>query len=217
MEHKFVLVSDFDGTISKKDFFAYATENILSYEDMYPWREYKKGKISHVNALNLIFNQIHLPKSEFDLFIDSIEVEEYFCPTVELCKNKNIDVFVVSAGADYYISRILKRLCVEEKVSLITNPSTYSQIEGLKLFPVDKSHRYYDEDLGVSKKNFVLNLKQKGYTVIFAGDGLPDIDAAKVSDIVFARDYLVQLCEKNRVSHKHFDSYYDIFNFISNC
>lgn len=214
---KLVFVSDFDGTISKKDFFRYVVEKIISPEDMKPWQDYKAGKISHVEALNGIFTKIRLPQEKFDAFIDTIEVEEYFMPTVELCRNKNIDVYVVSAGADYYISRILSKLNLLEHVTLITNPSKYTPENGLELFPVPRTHELYDQDLGISKKNVVEKMKKEGYSVVFAGDGMPDIAAAESADIVFARDYLIDLCKQSNINYNSFDSYFEIYNFISNC
>lgn len=214
---KFVFVSDFDGTISKKDFFAYATSTIIPPEDMKPWSDYKQGKIKHVDALNKIFNKINLQKDDFDAFIDTIEIEEYFLPTVEICRKMNVDVYVVSAGADYYISRILNNLNISDKVTLITNPSKYSQEHGLELIPVDKSHEYYDEDLGISKQYFVEKMKKEGYSVLFAGDGMPDIAAASSADVVFAKDYLIELCKRSNIKYNKFDTYYDIYDFIANC
>lgn len=212
-----VLVSDFDGTISKNDFFKYATETIITKEDMEPWAEYKAGKITHINALNLIFSKIRLPRNDFNKFIDTIEIEEFFVPTVDLCKSKNIDFHIVSAGADYYISRILNNLGIFSKVNLLTNSSTYSEEKGLELIPIPISHEYYDENLGISKRRFVQKLQKEGYYVIFAGDGSPDIEAATYADMVFARDYLITLCEDSNIPYTKFDSYLDIYNYIMNC
>ena len=212
--NKLVFVSDFDGTISKRDFFAYVTQEILTPSDMKPWYEYKSGLITHVEALNRIFNKIRMSVQDFDKFIDTIEIEEYFEKTVFFCNDNQIDFYVVSAGADYYINRILGNLNLLDKVEIITNPSKYSQDRGLELFPVDKSHELYDLDLGISKKSFVQNLQAEGYKVIFAGDGMPDIAAASVADIVFAKDYLIELCEKDNLKYNKFMSYQDIYNFL---
>lgn len=216
-DKKYVLVSDFDGTISKNDFFRHVIENLLSEKDIEPWEQYKAGKITHVKGLSLIFNKIRLKEDEFNKFIDSIQIEEYFTQTVSLCKEMGIDFYVVSAGADYYIKRLLNNLNVLQQVKLFANPSYFSEEEGLKMQPPPKSTDYYDEDLGISKKYFVLKLKNEGYTVIFAGDGTPDIEAAKAADIVFAKDYLVTLCKKENVKHIEYSSYQDIYNYILNC
>lgn len=214
---KFVFISDFDGTISKKDFFRYVVEKIISKENMKPWYDYKDGKISHVEALNKIFQTIRIPQDKFDKFIDTIEVEEYFVPTVELCNTLKVPFCIVSAGADYYILRILNNLNVDNKVTLLANPSKYSPESGLKLFPVEKNNEFYDWNLGISKKYLVQKWKKQGFSVVFAGDGMPDIDAASVADVVFAKDYLSELCKERDISYKGFESYKDIYNFILNC
>lgn len=214
---KYVLISDFDGTISKKDFFRYATQKLLSDEDMKPWDDYKAGKITHVKGLSMIFSKIKMPQSEFDKFIDTIKIEKYFVPTVNLCKEKNIDFYVISAGADYYIKRLLNNLDVLSKVEMIANPSYFSEEEGFQMQSPPKSVDYYDENLGVSKKYFVQKLKDEGFTVIFVGDGAPDIEAAKVADIVFAKDYLITLCESENVKFNKYETYKDIYHYILNC
>lgn len=214
--NNFALVSDFDGTISKKDFFSYAQENILSEQDMLPWEDYKGRKISHVEALHRIFSKIRIPENKLIELISTIEVDESFLTVVDYCLVKDIKVFVVSAGADFYINHVLKRFSLLDKVELITNRSSYSQEEGLCLFPFGESHPLYDSDLGVSKKKFVQNLQSKGNKVIFAGDGRPDIEAASVADVVFAKDYLINLCEKNDICYNFLGSFDDILLFLKN-
>ncbi len=211
-----VLVSDFDGTISKVDFFAYVTENLLTPSDMQPWYDYKSGEITHVEALNRIFKKIRLDIDDFHSFIDKIEVEEYFAKTVDYCIQNSIKVYVVSAGADYYIDRILKKIKVDKKIELIANPSNYSQNNGLELFPFEIGHKYYDQNLGVSKQKFIQNLQMQGLKVIFAGDGIPDVEAASVSDVVFAKDYLLDICLKKQIQYQNFSTYKDIYEFILN-
>lgn len=216
-KQKYVLISDFDGTISKNDFFRHVTQNLLSDEDMEPWERYKAGEITHVKALSLIFSKIKMSKDKFNEFIDTIKIEEYFIPTVNLCIKKNIDFYVISAGADYYIKRLLNNLDVYSKVKMIANPSCFSEEIGLQMQPPSINADYYDANLGVSKKYFVQKLKQEGYFVIFAGDGTPDIEAAAVADKVFAKDYLITLCENKKLNYTSYTSYADIYHYILNC
>lgn len=212
---KIAFLSDFDGTISKNDFFSYATNTIIPEKNMEPWVKYKKGEISHVEALNLIFSTIRLPENEFNDFIDTIEIEEFFIPTINLCEEKNITFNIVSAGADYYISRILHNLKIREKIPVYTNPSKYSQKNGLEIIPLPKEHKFYDNNLGISKKLIVKEFQNNGYAVIFAGDGMPDVEAAKCADMVFAKDYLIELCKKENVKHMEFKSYFEIYSFVN--
>ena len=58
MNIKTALISDFDGTLTPEDFFWYVSERWLDAEALEPWQRYLDGKLSHLEALNLIFSRI---------------------------------------------------------------------------------------------------------------------------------------------------------------
>lgn len=214
MSYKIALISDFDGTISKYDFFWHAIDKLLTKKDIQPWEDYIDKKITHVQALTRIFAKIHTPKPEFDEFVLELPIDEYFVDTVEFCRRHNIDIFVLSAGADYYINKICEKLGVTQSLTVIGNPSTYSQEEGLKFLPVDKNLYYYSEEFGISKHNFV-KAKMKEYDkIIFAGDGIPDLGAAELVETAFAKGTLLKLCKETNIPTMKFDSYNDILGYL---
>lgn len=45
MKGKAAFVSDFDGTITGDDFFAYASEAFFDEKSLTPWRRFKKAKL----------------------------------------------------------------------------------------------------------------------------------------------------------------------------
>ena len=51
MKNKIVLISDFDGTISKKDFFYMVIDTLLKdkKDALAPWNDYLNGKIKHID------------------------------------------------------------------------------------------------------------------------------------------------------------------------
>ena len=55
MKGKAAFVSDFDGTITGDDFFAYASEAFFDEKSLTPWRRFKKGEITHFEALKEMF------------------------------------------------------------------------------------------------------------------------------------------------------------------
>lgn len=213
---KIMLISDFDGTISKKDFFEHAIDHLLSKEDIAPWQEYLSKKTTHIEALKRIFEKIKIKEKEFHDFVLTLPIEEKFIDTVKLAKSKGIPYCIVSAGAEWYIKLILQELGVYDDVSLISNPSTYSQKDGLVMRPFGEDHPYYSKNLGVSKEKIVEKYKNEGYFCIYIGDGRPDFEAAKKSDIVFARGMLLELCKKERIETKPFNSYQDVYDYIEN-
>lgn len=87
---KIMLVSDFDGTISKRDFFEHAIDHLLTKEDIAPWQEYLSEKITHIEALKRIFEKIKIKEKEFHDFVLTLPIEEKFADTVKLAKSKGI-------------------------------------------------------------------------------------------------------------------------------
>ncbi|MGE4385031.1 MAG: MtnX-like HAD-IB family phosphatase [Endomicrobiaceae bacterium] len=211
---KTVLISDFDGTISKKDFFHMAVETFLSEKSLKPWNDYLQKKITHIDALTGIFSQIHVPQEEMDKFISTIEIDENFYDALDICKKYGVPVYLCSAGTKYYIEKRIGQTLKDYDIHLLSNDATYSQKDGLRLIAPEKNSQFYNHNTGVSKELLVKKLKSEGYFTIYAGDGIPDFSSAKIADAVFARDVLLELCKKEGIKTEKFDNFKDISDYI---
>ena len=216
MKNKIVLISDFDGTISKKDFFYMVIDSLLKdkQDALAPWQDYLAGKIKHIDALTGIFSQIHLTQRELDEFISTIEVDSYFYDTAKYCKNKNIPFYICSAGTNYYIKKRISDSLSKYNIILISNDATYSQQDGMKLVAPEQNSPYYNSNTGISKQAIVQKLKGEGFFTIYAGDGKPDFKSAQIADVVFAKDMLLELCKEKNIETKPFNDFKDILNYI---
>ena len=216
MKNKIVLISDFDGTISKKDFFYMVIDSLLKdkQDALAPWQDYLAGKIKHIDALTGIFSQIHLTQRELDEFISTIEVDSYFYDTAKYCKNKNIPFYICSAGTNYYIKKRISDSLSKYNIILISNDATYSQQDGMKLVAPEQNSPYYNSNTGISKQAIVQKLKGEGFFTIYAGDGKPDFKSAQIADVVFAKDMLLELCKGKNIETKPFNDFKDILNYI---
>ncbi|HSA05787.1 MAG TPA: MtnX-like HAD-IB family phosphatase [Candidatus Gastranaerophilales bacterium] len=211
-----VLVTDFDGTITKTDFFWEVVEKLLTKDDFQPWKDYQAGKITHFEGLNRIFQKIRLDIEELHDFIYEIPLEECFLNTINYCMEKNISVYIVSAGADYYINLILDQLGIKDSVNIIANESFYSSENGLQMIKLPEDSLFYSHNYGIDKELVISFLKTKYKKVIFAGDGTPDFNAARHADVVFARGVLLELCRKNNIDAYELDSYRNILEYLKN-
>ena len=216
MKNKIVLISDFDGTISKKDFFYMVIDNLLKdkKDALAPWQDYLNGKIKHIDALTGIFSQIHLTQQQLDEFISTIEVDTYFYDTAKYCMNKKIPFYICSAGTNYYIKKRIFDSLQKYNITLISNDATYSQQDGMKLVAPEQNSPYYNANTGISKQAIVQKLKDEGFFTIYAGDGKPDFKSAQIADVVFAKDMLLELCKKDNIKTKTFNDFRDILNYI---
>ena len=211
---KTVLISDFDGTISKEDFFNMVIEKLLKKEDIKPWDDYVAGQITHFEALSRIFSKVRIPQNELDAFIDSIQIDEKFQEMLKLCGKLAIPVYICSAGMDYYILKRVSGLIKKYKITLIANHARYFPETGFHLVPLPENSPYYCKEVGVDKEALVKTFKEQGYFTIFAGDGRPDIKAAKAADAVFAKAALLELCKKGNIKTLNFENFGDIIKYI---
>ena len=216
MNKKFALITDFDGTISKKDFFHMVINQLLNSNTDFlaPWNDYLNGEIKHIEALSEIFSQIHITQKELDKFISTIDIDPYFYDTIKFCNTQDIPVYICSAGTNYYIRKRIPEILNNYNIILVSNDATYSQEKGMKLIAPPKDSIFYNSNTGISKEKVVDTLKCGGYTTIYAGDGKPDFKAAKTADIVFAKDLLLDMCKKENIKTQKFENFNDIFSYI---
>lgn len=211
---KTALISDFDGTITKTDFFNMVVDELLTPADLQPWKDYVAGKITHVEALGRIFSKVRIPLEQMDVFIQSIEIDNQFPQTLELCKKLGIPVYICSAGMNYYILKRIPGYIKEYNIEVISNNGEYFPDKGFVMTPPPPDYPFYSKDVGIAKEAVVESLKNRGYFTIYAGDGRPDIKAAKAADAVFAKDVLLELCKEQNVETIKFDGFGDISEYI---
>ncbi len=214
MTRKIAFVTDFDGTISDDDFFTYIAGRYFDDKALTPWREYLGGIKTHFEALREMFSKLRVPENELKSFISEICLDKEFAHTVELCFDKNIPVFICSAGCDYYINVLLGKIINKYGITLITNTGKYDEKQGLLMSKPEKSSPYYDEAVGISKAAIVRRLQAEGFKVIYAGDGPPDIEAARIADYVFAKKILLKRCREEGIKTRPFRSFSDVSKFI---
>ena len=56
--HRRILVSDFDGTMTRRDFYQLAVERLLPPDVPNYWAEYRAGRMTHFEALQAYFAAI---------------------------------------------------------------------------------------------------------------------------------------------------------------
>lgn len=209
-----VLISDFDGTITRKDFFHMVSDTLLPVNSLKPWHDYMAGRITHLAALDGIFAQIRITRARMDKFIASIPVDRAFYNTLAVCKRLKIPVYICSAGSDYYINKRIGGYVKKYNIGVLANSGEYSPQTGLHFTAPPKMSPFYNADFGISKEALVNMLSKQGYFTIYAGDGKPDIDAAKRADVVFARDMLAKLCKLGKVPFFKLNTFKDITDYL---
>src|SRR5262245_56500481 len=118
-----LLVTDFDGTLTRRDFFqlvveAFAPEALHEY-----WDGYKQGRYTHFEALAGIFTSIRASEDEVLAVVRRAELEPELKPWLERLDAAGWDVVVTSAGCLWYVRHLLRWAGVEMEVH--ANPGRF--------------------------------------------------------------------------------------------
>lgn len=204
---KFAFVSDFDGTLSSKDFYHIIIEKYMGNEGKELYTEWKKTKKINVEFLNKIFGSVNLSEREILDEIVQIPIDKYAKDFIANVRKNSGDFYIVSAGTSYYIKILLEHLDIKD-VPVISMEGMYSN-GGIKITP-DSRSQYFSEIFGMDKRKVVESIKKDYEYIIFAGDSEPDLEAAKTADLVYARAELAQLLQKQNIDFIDFSDFKQI-------
>ena len=204
-----VLVSDFDGTMTRRDFFKLAIQQLLPPDGPDFWSEYRAGRITHFEALRRYFAEIRASEAEVQAVVDQMELDPGLPQAIADLRQAGWKIIVTSAGCDWYIRRLLAQANVALEVH--ANPGRFVPGLGLQMeMPVGSP--FLSPTLGVDKARIVRHHLQQGRTVAFAGDGFPDEEAALLvpGSLRFARNDLVNVLGQKGEPFRAFDTWSEI-------
>ena len=204
-----VLVSDFDGTMTRHDFYKLAIESLVPPNTPDYWAEYRADTITHFEALRRYFASIRASEAEVLATVDRMELDPELPATLAALREAGWEVIVTSAGCDWYIRRLLAAAGVEVEVH--SNRGRFEAGKGL-LMEMPTGSPYLSPTLGVDKARVVRRHLDEGRTVAFAGDGFPDAESARLvrGDLRFARGDLSDLLEREGLEFHPFKTWSDI-------
>lgn len=165
-----ILVSDFDGTMTGRDFYSCALKRFP--ELAVPWKAYEEGLVSHFDALSQVFAGTRCSEAEMVELMDSMELEPDLAGAIKRLAESGWDVWVASAGCAWYIERMLGRAGIS--IPVFANPGIFEPGEGL-LMRRPEDPTLNDPQTGLGKDQVLDQAIREGREVAYAGDGRPDL------------------------------------------
>ena len=196
-----ILVSDFDGTVTRYDFFDRVRKRWPPPPQDDPWEKFVAGEITHFQALAEIFGSIRTSEADLLKLADSMELDASFAKSVRALQDSGWEIVIASAGCRWYIDYLLKKAGVS--VSVRANPGVFDPERGL-LMSLPERTPFFSPTKGVNKAAIVQDALQRSDLVAFAGDGRPDLRPAILvrSELRFARGWLAEaLSERGEKFH----------------
>jgi 2-hydroxy-3-keto-5-methylthiopentenyl-1-phosphate phosphatase len=203
------LVSDFDGTITRRDIYLLIREMHMPASAPDYFERYRTGQLTHFDAMASYFS--HAPEDEAALqeLLDRAEPDPGFVDAVATLNAASWDLIIVSAGSSWYIDRILRKLGVNAVIH--SNPGQIRNGRGLVIEPPVGSP-FFSAEVGIDKSAVVRNALGQFQHVAFAGDGPPDVEPSLLvpPHFRFARGYLADELRRRREPFQEFSEWSEI-------
>jgi 2-hydroxy-3-keto-5-methylthiopentenyl-1-phosphate phosphatase len=202
-----IIQCDFDGTIIENNL------SVLIRECFAPeaWRvietDYLERLITVEESNRRQFALIKESKERLQEFVRChIQVRQGFTEFVADCEANGNALIIVSSGLDFYIETVLNELDILN-IELYCGITEFTG-KGIVV-------KYTDHHGNVMEHGFKLRclnwLKQRDKTIVYIGDGLSDLDAARNASYVFATGHLASLLTEEHISSwSSFDDFLDI-------
>lgn len=193
----FQIFCDFDGTITNRDSIVFLTEE---YGRGPEFRRQvvdaiREGEITVFEAIRRELETVKLtwPQAR-RVLLENIQVDPTFPRFADWCGRRGWPLAVVSSGLEPVVSLFVGGLGV---------PVFAHPVECRKTGWIYRKRKDRDK-VGVLKA-----ARGKG-RVVYIGDGLSDLPAIPLSDLLFACGYLAEHCARQGVPHHPFDDFDDI-------
>jgi 2-hydroxy-3-keto-5-methylthiopentenyl-1-phosphate phosphatase len=204
-----IIFCDFDGTITQSD-------NIIAIMRQFAppeWEPIKDAvisqKISVKKGVGKMFSL--LPSSLKNEIISYVKktgiIRAGFAEFVRFTKKQNIPLYIVSGGIDFFVYPILDRYI--DRSAIYCNASDFSG-EHIQIVWPYACDEQCTNDCGCCKPSILRQFDSDKYEKIVIGDSITDFEAAKTADRVYARDFLIQQCEKLQIPYTPFEKFTEI-------
>lgn len=213
---------DFDGTIFMQD-----TGHILfdahgcgSERREALDAQIKSGERSFRDVSEEMWGSLKVPFEDgFEVMEKTLEIDPDFQHFHQFCINNNIPFNVISAGLKPVLRKVLDSFLGAEEskhIEIVANDAEIKD-DGSEWKPVWR----HDNELGHDKALSIAEAREEAELacedgtiplIVFIGDGVSDLPAARQAEVLFARKglRLEEYCIENKISYIPFDTFADI-------
>ncbi|KAI8952577.1 2,3-diketo-5-methylthio-1-phosphopentane phosphatase [Xylaria longipes] len=221
-KRKIICFSDFDGTIFMQDTGHVLFDNLGCGSERREIldEQIKTGERSFREVSEEMWGSLNVPFDDgFQIMEKNLDIDPDFRKFHEYCINNKIPFNVISAGLKPILRRVLDTFLGEEQsaqINIVANEAKIAE-DGSEWKPIWR----HDNELGHDKALSVQEARSQAEMtcedgtiplIVFIGDGVSDLPAAREADVLFARRglRLEEYCIENNIAHIPFDTFADI-------
>lgn len=213
---------DFDGTIFMQDTghilfnaFGCGTEQREILD-----QQIKSGERSFRDVSEEMWGSLNVPFTDgFEAMKDALDIDRDFKTFHDFCLNNKIPFNVISAGLKPVLRSVLDHFLGVEAASnidIVANDANISEDgSSWKVVWRHDNELGHDKALSINEYKDQAKLESEDGTIpmiIFIGDGVSDLAAAREADVLFARRGLAleEYCIKHKIAYIPYDTFADI-------
>ncbi|POY71821.1 hypothetical protein BMF94_5182 [Rhodotorula taiwanensis] len=224
---RFILMSDFDGTITERDSNDTATDDLGFGVDRR--RELNvdilNGDKTFRDAFAEMLNSVSKNGHSFDdvkkYLVKHITLDAGFKTCYKWCEEHDVPVVIVSSGMKPIIEAIFANLVGEEdaaNIDVIANDTEFSDDGSWKI-----KFRHPESGFGHDKSRATAPYRDLANppTIFFCGDGVSDLSAAKAADLLFVKvipnhtNDLSVHCDREQIPYIPFETFDKVKDVIA--
>ncbi len=201
-------VCDFDGTITMEDVAVALLQAYAPHTWQPPVQAFVAGGITVEELLQQQFACVRASERELtDYAVAHAVIRPGFPEFVAGCQRRGFPLTIASAGLAFYLHAILQRAGIA--VPEIDCGRAEFTPNGIRVTYGHLTHEDGERTLDL-KERAVERLRRAGYRVVYIGDGLADLSAARRADLVFACGRLAEACDEHSIAYQPFTDFYAI-------
>ncbi len=210
-----IVVCDFDGTITSKDIGNELHQSLKPNEFTQLQSDYRAGKISLKELQALMWN--HFPMGQVQMKTEALKwsglrpgCNDFF----EYCAKLRIPVFIASCGIETYIESVIDHeLSTLARSAIFAIESNRAQFKGETIEALSPPWSPADSPYPMDKGAWSMKMKDEhapNARILAIGNGSSDRSFAGKVDKIAATDGFQKWCETNSVEHLSFDHFQEI-------
>jgi len=209
-----MIFCDFDGTVTNQD-------NIIHIMKKFAppgWSAIKDKVLSQEVSIQEGVGQMFslLPsslKEEVTSYVlEEARIRDGFEEFVAFTKKHDIALYIVSGGIDFFVQPLLEKYGPFD--GIYCNEADFSGENMKIIFPNGCDEDCSSQGCGCCKPTIMRKLNNTGANSIVIGDSITDLEAAKLADMVIARDFLIDKCEELNLTYEKFETFHDVIAIL---
>ncbi|KAF9911079.1 hypothetical protein BX616_010678 [Lobosporangium transversale] len=229
--------SDFDGTISMEDTGCILIDSGIGEETRKAMDvQVLNHELTFLDAMDIWWSSVNLTFEEGLELVREVELDPGFLKFYAHVQTHKIPFSIVSCGLDIIIEKYMSWYLGEEEAKKLVILANYGKVVDKKWLVSYRDETPHSHDKSVCikeskeqfKKEMVEQQKQRElaketkqeqaeeHVIVFCGDGISDLSAAREADVLFARKgrNLEKYCRIHKIPFTPFDSFDQVRELI---